>query len=58
LVIFGWITCAACRIYRADKTVGVCINLTVSCAHWREWDVVELMAKEEDEDCIVDREVG
>jgi len=26
--------------------VGVCINLTVSCAHWKE----ELMVKDEDVD--------
>jgi len=36
----------------------VCINLTVSCAHWKVWDVVEFMAKDEDEVWAMDKDEG
>jgi len=36
----------------------MCINLTVSCAHWKVWDVVEFIAKDEEEVWVMDKDVG
>jgi len=37
--------------YLLGKTIllELCINLTASCAHWKVWEVVEFIAKDEDE---------